>query len=205
MKKTAFEGSSFSGKTTVSNELIKHNPDRYKLIQEYVVYAGGSDKFPPYPPKDKKEALSNLEFFLNLERKRHQDMEEFKGKPYMMVMDRSVITLLGFRYAQKYLIGLDVFTEARDIIKNEPELAPDFIFYMQSSDEDIASRKKESGRPVGDLFVDPEFNSHLRKFFRWLEDQKEYPIITIDTAKPIEQVKDEVVKLVDGLPVEDQA
>jgi len=41
MRKLTFEGSSFAGKTTAARELEKANPDRYKLIREYVVYAGG--------------------------------------------------------------------------------------------------------------------------------------------------------------------
>lgn len=201
--KMSFEGTSFAGKTTSAKELESYRPERYKLIEEYVVYAGGSKNFPPYPPKDKKEALSNLEFFLNLERKRHEDIERIKSDGSVVVMDRSVVSLLGFRYAQKYLAGIDIFVEARDIIKNEPYLAPDFIFYLAVSDKGIQKRLQDSQRPVGELFIDKDFNGHIRKFFDWLQDQKEYPIIRIDTERDPEEVRNEIRAIADNLPTDD--
>jgi len=201
MRKLSFEGSSFAGKTTMSRELVGMNPDRYKLINEYVVYAGGSEKFPPYPPKNKEEALKNLEFFMNLERKRHEDMQQYKEKPYVMVMDRSVISLLGFRFVQKYFEGIDIFEETKAVLAQEKDLAPDLVVYMAVGDEAIKQRRELSQRKVGELFVDPEFNKHLRHFFDWLIGQKQYPIVTVDTEKPFEQVKTELMAIADGIDV----
>ncbi len=199
MKKITLEGTSFAGKTTLAKEIEAHNPERYKMVKEYSEYAGGSANFPSFPPKNKEEALRNLEFFLNLERKRHVDMESYKDKSYVMVMDRSVVSLLGFEFAQKYLGGLDIFCEAKEIIRQEPNLAPDLVVYLQTDDENIKSRLKESQRKVGDLFVDPEFNRQLRIFFEWLSARKEYPIIKIDTNKDINTVRSELLKLTDEI------
>ena len=201
MRKLALEGLSFAGKTTVGRELERYNPERYKLIQEYVVYAGSEKNFPDFPPKNKQEALRNLDFFLNLERKRHEDMAAYKGRPYVMVMDRSVISLLGFRFVQKHFSGIDIFAETKEIIKGEPQLAPDHVIYMQASDAAITARLAESQRRVGDLFIDPEFNSKLRQFFDWLIEHRDYPIVTIDTDKPLDKVKREVKNIADSLDV----
>lgn len=202
MRKLSLEGTSFAGKTSVSRELESSNPDRYKLIDEYVVYAGGAEKFPAFPPKNKEEALKNLEFFMNLERKRHEDMEQYKGRPYVMVMDRSVISLLGFRYVQKYFTGIDIFEETKAVLKQEKDLAPDFVIYLTASDQAIKQRRESSQRAVGELFVDPEFNKHLRNFFDWLIQHQEYPIVTVDTEKPFEQVKAEVTAIADEIKTE---
>jgi len=175
------------------------NPERYKLIEEYVVYAGGSENFPPYPPKDKQEALKALEFFIGLEKKRHEVIQALEGEPYIMVMDRSIISLMGFRYAQKHLGGIDIFRETKEILKDHLELAPDFVIYLKATDEQINERQFKSQRPVGELFIDPEFNKHLRKFFDWLQEQKAYPIVTVDTGKPFELIKQEVTTIADGL------
>ncbi len=183
----------------MSRELVAMNPDRYKLINEYVVYAVGSEKFPPYPPKNKEEALKNLEFFMNLERKRHEDMQQYKGGPYVMVMDRSVISLLGFRFVQKYFEGIDIFEETKAVLAQEKDLAPDLVVYLKTSDDMIKQRQELSQRKVGELFVDPEFNTRLRRFFDWLIEQKQYPIMTVDTEKPFEQVKTEVAAIANGI------
>ena len=126
-------------------------------------------------------------------------MEQYKNKPYVMVMDRSVISLLGFRFAQKYLSGLDIFCEAKEIIRQEPQLAPDFVVYLHTTDEQIKKRHEDSKRPVGDMFIDPEFNHQIRIFFDWLVAEKQYPIVTIETNKPLEQVKNELIIIADGL------
>ena len=126
-------------------------------------------------------------------------MAQYKDKPYVMVMDRSVISLLGFRFAQKYLNGLDIFCEAKEIIRQEPELAPDFVVYLHAADEQIKKRHVDSNRPIGDMFVDPEFNRQIRIFFDWLVAEKKYPIVTINTDKPIDQVKNELLIIADGL------
>lgn len=186
----------------MARELESANPDRYKLIREYVVYAGGSEKFPPFPPKNKEDALKNLEFFMNLERKRHEDMEQYKGKPYVMVMDRSVISLLGFRHVQKYFSGIDIFEETKAVLRQEKDLVPDLVVYLTVGDSAIKQRRELSQRKVGELFVDPEFNKRLRDFFDWLIEHKEYPIITVDTEKPFEQVKAEVTQIADSLETE---
>lgn len=199
MRKLALEGTSFAGKTILARELERYNPVRYKMIQEFVVYAGGSENFPHYPPKNKKEVLCNLEFFLNLEHRRHADMAKYKEGPYIVIMDRSVISLLGFIFAQKYLNGIDIFCEGRQIIQQKPELAPDFIVYLQTTDAQIKQRLQKSQRKVGNMFMNPEFNRQIRKFFDWLIAQQEYFIISISTDKPIEQVKKELIIIVDQI------
>ena len=201
MEKLTLEGTSFAGKTTLSKELEKHNPNRYKMIEEYVAYAKGAENFPSYPPKNKEEALRNFEFFLNLERQRHVDIKKHEDKPYVMVMDRSIISLLGFEYAQKYLAGLDVFCEVKDMLEKEPDLAPDFIIYLHANDLNIKKRLQESQRKVGDLFVDPNFNQQIRNFFDWLAEQGKYPIVTIDTNKDFNQVKQELIQVADSLKI----
>ena len=135
---------------------------------------------------------------MDLERKRHEDMEQYKGKPYVMVMDRSVISLLGFRYVQKYFSGIDIFEETKAVLKQEKNLAPDLVVYLTVGDNAIKQRRELSQRNVGELFVDPEFNKRLRDFFDWMIEHKEYPIITIDTEKPLEQVKTEVTAIADS-------
>ena len=200
MQKLALEGTSFAGKTTLAQKLERYNPYRYKMIQEYVVYAGGSEYFPSFPPRNKKEALRNLEFFLNLERLRHSDMEKYRDKSCMIIMDRSVISLLGFIFVQKYITGLDVFHEAREIIRRESKLLPDFIVYLQTTDTQIKKRQQKSRRKVGSMFINPEFNQRLREFFDWLIAQQEYRVITINTDKPIDQVKRDLIAIADHFP-----
>jgi thymidylate kinase len=197
MKKLALEGTSFSGKTTLAKELARYNPNRYKMVEEYVSYAGGSQNFPSYPPKNRREALSNLDFFLNLERQRHTDIEKYKDESCIVVMDRSVISLLGFRFAERYIGGLNIFCEAKAIIQQEPQLAPDIIVYLHATDIQIEQRRQKSHRRVGDMFVNSDFNYQLRRFFDWLIAQREYLIITIKTDKLIEKVKKELIVMAD--------
>jgi len=199
MRKIAFEGVSFSGKTTLASSLERESPEEIKMLAEYVVYAGGGQNFPPFPPKNKQEAIKSLEFFLNLERRRHKDIEALKDRPYFLVLDRSIVSLLGFRFAQKYLHGIDIFEETRQILGQEPQLAPDFVFYLDVNDKETARRLAVSQRPVGDLFIDPEFNRRLRQFFDWLKENRDYPLITIHADRPIEDVKKDIRKILDNI------
>jgi len=201
MQKLALEGGSFSGKTTLLKALELYNKDRYKAIEEFVVYAGGSENFPNYPPKNKKEALASLEFFLNLEYNRHIDIAKYRDEHCIVVMDRSAISLLGFIFVQKFLTGIDIFDEAKEIIRSNPEILPKFVIYLHATDAQIKERMIKSGRKVGKLFIDPEFNKQLRVFFDWLIDQNEYSIISVNTNKSMEELKKEVIFIADKIRV----
>ncbi len=195
--KFALEGSSFAGKTTIARGIERQEPEVFKAVQEYVFYAGGSEKFPSFPPKNKEEALKNLEFFVNLERKRHEDIQKIQEeKNKIVVMDRSVITLLGFEFVQRYFSGIDIFREAKELLKSEPELAPDFILWMDVSQESVKKRLKASQRKIGKLFVDKDFNENLRKFFNWLKEHEEYPMVRVDAEKSIEEVQKDVTDII---------
>lgn len=101
-KLIALEGHSFSGKTTLINDIAVGNYDGVAIIQEYDLYAGGAENFPPVPSQSTKDARDNVDYFLELEVKRSQDaLKALRAGQSTIIFDRSFYSVLLFQYYLK--------------------------------------------------------------------------------------------------------
>lgn len=161
----ALEGPVCAGKTTLLRMFAN---DGYTTVSEYAEYANHGRGFPSFPPKTPKEALDNFRFFLEVEERRFGiiQQKEFR-KDDLVIIDRSVFTLLAFEYAAPAYTGFSVFNEAWEIIRNSDKvLTPFKILYLEIDDETIAQRFAQKDSFCAEVFLRPEFNAKIREFFQ---------------------------------------
>jgi deoxyadenosine/deoxycytidine kinase len=105
------EGHSYTGKTTIVDAM--KGVAGVTVIPETDVYAGGIDNYPPFPPTTDQMAITNVEFFAELERRRRTDVDRATGA---QILDRTFVSVPLF---QKFIRQLengwaDSFSYAKD-------------------------------------------------------------------------------------------
>ncbi len=127
----AVEGHSYTGKTTIIDELSKD--DGITGLAETDVYAGGIENYPPFPPTTMKMAQDNVEFFIELEQRRKKDCGLHDGT---IVIDRSFLSVILF---QKFVSQLPKdwesaveYTKKRyvELIRQDKVILPDVMIIV---------------------------------------------------------------------------
>ena len=190
----ALEGSSFAGKTTISNHLTNIYPNSIRLISEYVEYAKGSKYFPPFP-KTSQQAIDNLIFFLNLDAIRFSEIHE-NPEYYSFLLDRSVLTLLAFNYALEKQYNIVCYEESYNLIVNSYRaFIPDLTIYLKIGHEELIRRFNTSRRETPNIFIDREFNFHFNNFFQLMCQRNEFRVIALDAERTLQFVIKDVITI----------
>jgi len=159
----AVEGVVHSGKTTLCTTL-RGQPflaDNIHFLPEYSAYAKDLGGF-PVCPMTSVEALKSLVFFLRLEERRFRSIPQDVG---LVVLDRSVLSLLAFDYALERFYGskMKVFQETLRRVNHE--WIPEVCLYLEISDETQMARHGFDNFHYEPLLLDPGFNAYLREFY----------------------------------------
>lgn len=159
------EGCSFAGKTTLQNSLKSY--DNFRVIDEYGSYTKGSAAFPAYPPKSYQEALDASRFFIDVEKERLKDFEimQLNNKFDFVFLDRTYLTCLAFDYAVRHFTHFDTYNTVVDMWRHTQKIEPDFLLYMNVSQETIRRRISFRKSKCPDHLMHPEFNHHFKDFF----------------------------------------
>jgi deoxyadenosine/deoxycytidine kinase len=208
------EGLLGAGKTTLIRESIS-NQIGNTTIGEYDSYVGseGVGAFPHFPPSGILDADKNIEYFLNIERLRNQELsgillgltgEVLSNKlgtqrsnliEPIILMDRTYLSLLAFPYAGGVLSPLynqDVYS--RGLTKVQEEVAqghvilPDGIIYLSlpNAEKSIERVKGRGTFNPNSHFARPKFLEGLRAFYESLNSSE--MVHVIDATKPLEDV-----------------
>lgn len=168
----ALEGSSFSGKTTLSNQLSERLDA--PVIGEYIDYAlrARLDGFPPFAC-NRTELDEQVEFYLELEASRAQDVASSGSS--IVIVDRTVASLAAFhRIHQRRAERLDTYWDT-DLMERRIRLSqelgrivvPDVIFVLSagSKEEHDARVKCRGAIAEGHLSLlnDWNFSEELRQ------------------------------------------
>jgi len=192
------EGISFSGKTLLV-KAIKNNLRNVGIIEEYGVYAGGAKNFPFPASFNRKEVLQLLNFFLKLELQRYKDLISLqREKSYKtLLIDRTVLSLMAFQYAIRFITKIDTYKEALKMIRRKRTCIPDHIIYLAISPQTARERFMVYKGQPDDLFVDSFFNSKLIEFYQqYAPSLFDIPIITINAEKSSQNVFQDALELI---------
>jgi thymidylate kinase len=105
----------------------------------------------------------------------------------LVLMDRSVHTLLAHRYALQRVTGLPCFAPAERVIaRSEAPAWPDLVLYLDVTQQAILDRNRGKF-PPNSIFIDVGFNAGIRAYFADTTDRGDTPIVwldaTLDAAK----------------------
>lgn len=171
---TAVEGNSFSGKTTLTEEV--HKKIGCPIIKEYFHYV---DHFPSFPFEDYEAAKSNVDFFIEAEIRRSQEaMDKSIQTGLPVVMDRSPFSIIVFQYAvnkllpnipNAYAYSWEAFQKALDESKI---IIPPSIILLEPSDNDFLSRVRNRGKVDVDFLNDVLTKQVMHSWYKRIIDTK---------------------------------
>jgi thymidylate kinase len=173
------EGGVCAGKTTTARQLISKF-DRAELLADYTTYVDDFEYANAASLPDKYR----LRFFLRLEdaRKAH-----IGSSPEVVVVDRSIFTLIGYEYALMKTGQVESLVHVEQQLPLFNPLLPDHLVFLDVSDLVRQERASRRGTFISSPLLDSDFNKHLREFFVRACDRWAFSYIET-SRKPAETV-----------------
>jgi thymidylate kinase len=98
----------------------------------------------------------------------------------LVLMDRSIHTLLAHRCALERATGLACLAPAEPIIcGSQAPVWPDLVLYLDVMQQAILDRNRGKF-PSGSIFIDSEFNAGIRDYFSGATGRKDAHIVWLD-------------------------
>ncbi|MFE3557071.1 hypothetical protein ACFXKW_19700 [Streptomyces sp. NPDC059193] len=194
----ALEGPSYAGKSTAIRHLRRTALGARTFVSEcYVKHIAHRDDIPPARTGSATAQLAAFETFMEIEAARVTAAVD--SGQQLVILDRSVDTLLAHAYALDALFGYGVHDQLRDRLQLLPFLRPDHTLYLDVPAEVLHLRRKTVGHSAAesDYFLhEPGFLDHARDYFvRTARPpvSREVTVIAADTST------DDVAKAVEAL------
>ncbi|MFE7709134.1 hypothetical protein ACFU6I_25795 [Streptomyces sp. NPDC057486] len=163
----ALEGPSYAGKSTAIRHLRQTDLGSRAFVSDcYVKHIAHRDDIPPARTDSAAAQLAAFERFMEIEATRVAEAAE-SGRD-LVVLDRSVDTLLAHTYALHALFGYDVHHRLHERLGALPFLRPDHTLYLDVQAEALHLRRKTAGHTAAesDYFLhEPGFLRHARDYF----------------------------------------
>lgn len=188
----AIEGPVCAGKTTLIHSL---QPLGFTQIPEYVDFAfDNSFRLPKFPPLSEEEARTSFHFYLELETKRKPRIP-LKG---VVLLDRSVFTLLAFEAGARKLTNIDIFDWAIDQIslRQNELMIPDQVLYIDVPVEESRRRAAAAGMGTPDFLFSPEFSSGFKDAFKEFSSKHPGRFTFVNGCQSQEELIKEVLLLI---------
>lgn len=154
-----------SGKSTLVGGLLNTLSGlRVVGLPCYVDAAGGDAYVPPDRALSAEQQLAQFRFFLDLERRRRSRLRIEGDEVEVLLLDRSIHSLLAHSLAEQLLGGPPTFDACVALAKGDPHvLWPDLVFFLDVSDAKRAERVEPGDQPK--WFADASFNRALCHYF----------------------------------------
>lgn len=181
--RVAIEGPCCAGKTTLTRGLAKEfSWLSVASVKDYADQVGGGRFLPPPVPNSVAEEERALEKFLSIEAERTMHVRSATSEWDLILIDRSVHTLLAHCHSLEQVIRLGDLRSARDIIyRSAIPVWPDFVLYLEVSRETIDGRNRGKFEE-GSIYTDADFNDGIRSYFRKLAELKHPRIVWLDAT-----------------------
>lgn len=175
----AIEGPCCAGKTTLSRGLLVQLTEiTVSHVRCYADHAGGGRFLPRPVPETVAEDEEAVRALLEVEADRAAAARSDPAD--LVLMDRSVYTLLAHRHALERVTGLSCLATAECIIARSAAPAwPDLVIYLDVSQRTILDRNRRKF-PPGSIFIDPTFNDGIRDFYTHATDREPARIVWLD-------------------------
>ncbi|MEK7201349.1 MAG: hypothetical protein AAB737_01815 [Patescibacteria group bacterium] len=186
----ALEGPSGAGKTTLTGSLLQaFEQDVVVVLPDYSKAAGGGDRLPRAPAESVEEELLALQFLLNLDKERWRRGTSVDQPPSLVIMDRSVHTLLAHRYAVSHMTGLKAFgVSCRSASEHREVVWPDLILYLDTPQSILTTRITKPVPMAVQIFVDPRYNMFFREYFLPTLQYTETLVVVLDGSQSFSEI-----------------
>lgn len=178
------EGPCCAGKTTLVGGL-SHSLSglRVEHVKCYADHAGGGRFLPEEVPATLAEDAQGLQTLLTIESDRIS-AARLQGSD-IVLMDRSVHTLLSHRYALERVTGLSFFEPARMTLSQSRILVwPSLVLYLDVIQATVNDRNKNKFA-AGSVLIDAGFNGAIRSYFANLTGRPLPRIAWLDATNDI--------------------
>jgi thymidylate kinase len=177
------EGPVCAGKTTLVLGLTQHLAGpTVTCVPDYADHVGGGRHLPPPVPRSIAEEEQALRVFLTIEAERTKPARDPAKQWTVVLIDRSVHTLLAHCYGLTRITGLDHASLAHRVLAgSDTPLWPDLILYLDVPQQAIDARNKGKFE-AGNIFLDAGFNEGIRAYFLRLASQEPQRVIWLDAT-----------------------
>lgn len=163
----ALEGPSYAGKSTVIRHLRHTALGSQAFVSDcYVKHIAHRDDIPPARTDSAAAQLAAFERFMEIEAARVA--EAVASGRCLVILDRSVDTLLAHAYALDALFGYSVHHQLRDRLTTLSFLRPDHTLYLDVPAERLHLRRRIAGHTAAEseyFLHEPGFLRHARDYF----------------------------------------
>lgn len=185
----ALEGPCCAGKTTLTQGLRAALRDRGTAYVEcFADHAGGGRLLPPETPRSLAEDEAGLRQLLDIEASRTADA--LSHPTAVVLLDRSLLTLLAHRYALERVTGLPCYQPAtRTLAGLDIPTWPDLVLYLDVPQKIVLDRNK--GKFADDsILINPVFNAGIRDYFARLDQPDGARVVWVDATAGVAQSVD---------------
>jgi thymidylate kinase len=199
----ALEGPSFAGKSTAIAALSRDpSLGRIAVFDCYVREITDAQDIPPARTADRAEQIAAFLAFMAVEERRMLRTRCLAAEhepPQLVILDRSVDTLLAHAHALDTLYGFGARAEALALLPHLPHLVPERTFYLDAPAETLRRRRAALDGHSGseDYFLhDPGFLGPWRGYFLGAAGPTLTPAVV---AVPADAPPNEVAERIRGL------
>jgi dTMP kinase len=168
----ALEGPSFAGKTTAVAILAADaSLGRAAVFDCYVREIARPQDVPPARTAGREQQVAAFRTFMGIEARRThrlQHMATQHDSPDLVILDRSVDTLIAHAHALDALYGFGARPAITALLPDLPHLLPERTFYLDASTETLRARRAtaKGSSGSGDFFLhDHGFLAAWRAYF----------------------------------------
>jgi thymidylate kinase len=166
MRIIALEGPSYAGKTTAITALARSSPGAVTF--DCYVKGLPLGSVPRVRTRTRDEQIAAFEMFMEVEASRVERLAELassKHAPQLVILDRSVDTLLAHAYALDTLYHLGARKEISERVERMPHLIPNLTLYLHADEQTLSQRRAASGARGAYFLHDPRFLHAWRSYF----------------------------------------
>lgn len=193
----ALEGPSGVGKTTTLDRLLGCIIGTNVSVLHFPCY---SDAFETGGPRARtrttQEQLDAFHAFMRVESERVDAVRRANPAPELVLLDRSVDTLLAHCKAVDRAIEGSSYGGARREIVRRPYLTPDLTIYFDCPAEILKMRVRHERNTLDDFLVDSAFLRDFPAHFQSGKDLISREVRKIDASRAIDVVTSEVVAMI---------
>lgn len=191
---------SYSGKSSLLAALsVMLPPDLLHTCDDYVPFLGGEDHIPETPRWSSPGELDSLMFFLEADRKRWEDAATRIVGHQVVLLDRSIHTLLAHTLGIRAYTGIDIFPDACRAAEQCGSRVPEITFYLDVPQDELTRRIALRQDRTAAIFQSPIYNKGFCSYFfptlKWGASR----IVALDGTQSVRTLADCVVAQLDAV------